>query len=119
MDNIYQTWTEFHKIQANGLKGKASLPLLKSAVSQSGEWGSQNYPSGEDWKYVDFKDLPRTRLHWPKMDRETKEVPEENFICIEVKNFTSPGKIKQGAWPQGLSITSHMDSLETLSSHEI
>jgi FeS assembly protein SufD len=107
--NLYQAWTEFNKIQNQVLQGAPVVSLLQSIEESVESWKEQPYPSGEDWKYVKFQDLPTTHFRWPKQDQPNEQVADQDFYSFEINNFSTPQKFAKLSLPRGLQIVSELE----------
>ena len=112
MKNILQAWTKYADIQRDYFKG----PFADKAMSFSKEIAqslvNEDYPIGEDWKYVNYGQLPKINLHWPEYTDQTQQVADNEFLSIEVTNFSNPEEAKVGPCPDGLTILTPLQALE-------
>ncbi len=112
MQNIYQTWTEFNKVQNHVLQSSPASNLLDSVEKSVELWKSAPYPKGEDWKYVKFDNLPTTHFRWVQDDQANKQLPDENFYTFEINNFKTPQKFEKLALPKGLELISELEATD-------
>lgn len=110
MENIYRSWTEFNKIQNQVFKGNIENSVLDRIEKSAEAWRNSSYPQGEDWKYVKYNELPTTHFRWPSSDEPSKQIADEKFFVIDVRNFLTPQKFKTTAMPEGLSVVSELES---------
>lgn len=109
MQNIYRAWTEFNDRQSQVLKGPGATDFIRRSEQSSRIWKDQNYPKGENWKYVDFEHLPTTHFHYPNQDIPTEATVSDDFFVLNIKNFKTPQKIKRQQLPLGIELESELD----------
>ncbi len=115
MDNIYRAWTEYNKTQNKLFKGPAANQVMTCIEDSVAQWKGQPYPKNEDWKYVKFKQLPTTHLHWPGSDSANRQVADETYITLEVNNFTNPMGFEKLALPKGIEVVPEIETKQPLS----
>ncbi len=112
MNNIYQIWTEFSKIQSQVLKGGHVSDLIAAVEKSVDQWKEKPYPSGEDWKYVKFQQLPNTHFRWPEKDEASQQVADQDYYSLDIRNFKTPQVFKKLSLPTGLEIVSELEATD-------
>lgn len=104
MKNIYDSWSEYKNKMINqfNLAGDKKDSML----SDQSAWMSADYPSGEDWKYVKFGNLPKTRLGFFTGSSTNKQVADDRFHHIEIENFSPNASLDTLSLPSGLRVES-------------
>lgn len=121
MENIYNSWIHFNKMQRKRFKGPLANLCLDKIEDATKQWQNLPYPSGEDWKYVKFEQLPTANLAAPSAKGKNRQVADQDFYTIEIKDFSSITEIKGSHTINGLSISTHLEELEKKNSplHEL
>ena len=114
MKNIYNSWTQFHKFQNQNSKSSKTRPWLPLVSAHSKSWKDQNYPQGEDWKYVRFGELPASPLCLPKSSSQNQQYQDSQFFIIEINDFSYPTQFKKKtSCPEGLEVKTHLEELDS------
>lgn len=115
MQNIYKVWNQYNKSQSQHFKGEAAHRWQKWAEEQAGHWGKDEYPKGEDWKYVKFDTLPNMNLGAPDKKEKNEITNGEDSVRIEIKNFNDISETIECKEIPGLVIESGLEALEDAS----
>lgn len=114
MKNIHDSWIQFHKLQNQNVKSLKNPLWLDLTSDHSRSWANQDYPKGEDWKYVRFGKLPSFPLFLTKGSSENRQYQDSRFFIIEINDFSYPTQLKkESLCPKGLEIKTHLQELET------
>ena len=112
MKNLHDSWNQFKKFQNQDFKNHARnwLPLL-SEHSQS--WKNQTYPTGEEWKYVQFEKLSSLPLCLPTPTQPNQYRQDPQFFSIEINDFSGPCRLKKNSTMDGLGVKTHLEEIES------
>ncbi len=109
MKNIYDSWSE---LQKQTLKDTKTQPWFSLVSAHNKTWENQDYPLGEDWKYVRFGELSSSFLSLPKNSSSNKQFQDSQFFTIEINDFSYPTRLKKTPCPEGLEVKTHMEEFD-------
>ncbi len=82
MENIFQAWQQHSQNHTSSFKDEASRSAwLKTQLST---WNQKDYPTGESWKYVNFKDIKNLPLSKSLKYPRLKIMDQNEFYLIDV-----------------------------------
>jgi FeS assembly protein SufD len=111
LQNLYDAWKTYQPAQEPLVSSAASLNK-EEWDARARQWGEQDYPAGEDWKYVDFSSLRKKSFRLAQSDRPPEATEDEQFCTITLKDFSSPLDLIATGLPRGLKIYTHAQLLK-------
>ncbi len=111
MQNLHKAWQTYLPEQKSLLE-KLDSENLDRMGRAAEHLGQSTYPSGEDWKYVDFSSLRSQDFQMAKGEAKVLADESDHFCSIELSDFASPFDFVATGLPKGLKIFTHKQALK-------
>jgi len=117
LQNLHKAWQTYLPEQ-KVLLADLDSESLNSIGRAAEHLGQSAYPTGEDWKYVDFSSLRSQNFQMAKGEPKVIADESEHFCSIELSDFSSPFDFVATGLPKGLKVFTHKQVLKDTKQRE-